>query len=158
MPDRDSRSANSREISSRRKPWQPPSMLDAPEAPPGFQHRWIRAEVRGHDDRANMSKRIREGFELVRAEEYPDFEAPTVEDGKHAGVIGVGGLVLARIPEETVNERNTYFQLQTSEQMKGVDNDYMRESDPTMPLRRGDGERTSKVEFGGQARPDDSEI
>jgi len=158
MPDRDSRSANSREISSRRKPWQPPSMLDAPEAPPGFQHRWIRAEVRGHDDRANMSKRIREGFELVRAEEYPDFEAPTVEDGKHAGVIGVGGLVLARIPEETVEERNSYFQLQTSEQMKGVDNDYMRESDPTMPLRRGDVERTSKVEFGGQARPDDSEI
>jgi hypothetical protein len=105
-----------------------------------------------------MSKRIREGFELVRAEEYPDFEAPTVEDGKHAGVIGVGGLVLARIPEETVEERNAYFQLQTSEQMKGVDNDYMRESDPTMPLRRGDVERTSKVEFGGQVRPDDSEI
>ena len=158
MPDRDSRSADSREISSRRKPWQPPSMLDAPDAPPGYKHRWIRAEVRGHDDRANMSKRIREGFELVRAEEYPDFEAPTVEDGKHAGVIGVGGLVLARIPEETVNERNTYFQLQTSEQMKGVDNDYMRESDPTMPLQRGDVERTSKVEFGGQVRPDDSEI
>ena len=157
MSDRDSRSADSREKSSRRKPWQPPSMLDAPEAPPGYQHRWIRAEVRGHDDRANMSKRVREGFELVRAEEYPDFEAPTVEDGKHAGVIGVGGLVLARIPEETVEERNSYFQLQTAEQMQGVDNDYMRESDPTMPLRRGDVERTSKVEFGGQARPDDSE-
>ena len=157
MPDRDSRSANSREVSSRRKPWQPPSMLDAPEAPPGYQHRWIRAEVRGHDDRANMSKRVREGFELVRAEEYPDFEAPTVEDGKHAGVIGVGGLVLARIPEETVKERNSYFQQQTAEQMQGVDNDYMRESDPTMPLRQRDVERTSKVEFGGQARPDDSE-
>jgi hypothetical protein len=157
MSDRDSRSADSREKSSRRKPWQPPSMLDAPEAPPGFKHRWIRAEVRGHEDRANMSKRVREGFELVRAEEYPDFEAPTVEDGTHAGVIGVGGLVLARIPEETVKERNSYFQQQTAEQMQGVDNDYMRESDPTMPLRQRDVERTSKVEFGGQARPDDSE-
>ena len=82
MPGRDSRSATSREKSSRRKPWQPPSMLDAPEAPAGFQHRWIRAEVRGHDDRANMSKRVREGFELVRADEYPDFEAPMVEDGR----------------------------------------------------------------------------
>ena len=116
MPGRDSRSATSREKSSRRKPWQPPSMLDAPEAPAGFQHRWIRAEVRGHDDRANMSKRVREGFELVRAEEYPDFEAPMVEDGKHAGVIGVGGLVLARIPEETVLERSAYFQNETKEQ------------------------------------------
>jgi hypothetical protein len=70
MSDRDSRSADSREKSSRRKPWQPPSMLDAPQAPPGYAHRWIRAEVRGHDDKANMSKRVREGFELVRAEEY----------------------------------------------------------------------------------------
>jgi hypothetical protein len=157
MPGRDSRSATSREKSSRRKPWQPPSMLDAPEAPAGFQHRWIRAEVRGHDDRANMSKRVREGFELVRAEEYPDFEAPMVEDGKHAGVIGVGGLVLARIPEETVLERSAYFQNETNEQMSGVDNDYMRESDPTMPLKQGDVERTTKVAFGGQARPDNSE-
>ena len=156
MPGRDSRSATSREKSSRRKPWQPPSMLDAPEAPAGFQHRWIRAEVRGHDDRANMSKRVREGFELVRAEEYPDFEAPMVEDGKHAGVIGVGGLVLARIPEETVLERSAYFQNETNEQMSGVDNDYMRESDPTMPLKQGDVERTTKVAFGGQARPDNS--
>ncbi len=157
MPGRDSRSATSREKSSRRKPWQPPSMLDAPEAPAGFQHRWIRAEVRGHDDRANMSKRVREGFELVRAEEYPDFEAPMVEDGKHAGVIGVGGLVLARIPEETVLERSAYFQNETNEQMSGVDNDYMRESDPMMPLKQGDVERTTKVAFGGQARPDNSE-
>ena len=157
MPGRDSRSATSREKNSRRKPWQPPSMLDAPEAPAGFQHRWIRAEVRGHDDRANMSKRVREGFELVRAEEYPDFEAPMVEDGKHAGVIGVGGLVLARIPEETVLERSAYFQNETNEQMSGVDNDYMRESDPTMPLKHGDVERTTKGAFGGQARPDNSE-
>jgi len=66
-------------------------------------------------------------------------------------------LVLARIPEETVKERNSYFQQQTAEQMQGVDNDYMRESDPTMPLRQRDVERTSKVEFGGQARPDNSE-
>ena len=101
-----------------------------------------------------MTERI---CQLVRAEEYPDFEAPMVEDGKHAGVIGVGGLVLARIPEETVLERSAYFQNETKEQMSGVDNDYMRESDPTMPLKHGDVERTTKVAFGGQARPDNSE-
>ena len=109
MTDRTSRSAETRAKKARRKPWQPPSMLDAPEAPPGFKHRWVRAEVRGHDDKANMSKRIREGFEPVRAEEYPDFDAPTIEDGKHAGVIGVGGLILAKVPEETVEERNEYW-------------------------------------------------
>ena len=150
MIDRTSRSAETRVKKARRKPWQPPSMLDAPEAPPGYKHRWVRAEVRGHDDRANMSKRIREGFEPVRAEEYPNFDAPTIEDGKHAGVIGVGGLILAKIPEETVDERNDYFQGKTAEQLQGVDNDLMREADPRMPLRQSDMRRSTKVEFGSR--------
>ena len=150
MTDRTSRSAETRAKTARRKPWQPPSMLDAPEAPPGYKHRGVRAEVRGHDDRANMSKRIREGFEPVRAEEYPNFDAPTIEDGKHAGVIGVGGLILAKIPEETVDERNDYFQGKTAEQLQGVDNDLMREADPRMPLRQSDMRRSTKVEFGSR--------
>ncbi|MEK9695442.1 MAG: hypothetical protein VW270_06725, partial [Candidatus Poseidoniales archaeon] len=130
MTDRVSRSAESREKKTRRKPWQPPSMLDAPEAPAGYKHRWIRAEVRGHDDRANMSKRMREGFEPVRAEDHPDFDAPTLDQGQHAGVIGVGGLILAKIPEETIEERDAYFQRQTDDQISGVDNDLLRDSDP----------------------------
>ena len=150
MTDRNSRSAETRDKKTRKKVWQPPSMLDAPDAPPGYQHRWVRAEVRGHDDRANMSKRIREGFEPVRAEEYPNFDAPTIEDGKHAGVIGVGGLILAKIPEETVDERNDYFQGKTAEQLQGVDNDLMREADPRMPLRQSDMRRSTKVEFGSR--------
>tara|TARA_R100000657_G_C4674942_1_gene120390 strand:+ start:1422 stop:1895 length:474 start_codon:yes stop_codon:yes gene_type:complete len=150
MTDRASRSAETRAKTARRKPWQPPSMLDAPEAPPGYKHRWVRAEVRGHDDRANMSKRIREGFEPVRAEDHPDFDAPTIEDGKHAGVIGVGGLILAKIPEETVEERNEYFHGKTAEQLQGVDNDLMREADPRMPLRQSDMRRSTKVEFGSR--------
>ena len=150
MTDRNSRSAETRAKKARRKPWQPPSMLDAPEAPPGYKHRWVRAEVRGHDDKANMSKRIREGFEPVRAEEYPDFDAPTIEDGKHAGVIGVGGLILAKVPEETVEERNEYFQGKTAEQLQGVDNDLLRDSDPRMPLRASDISRNTSVEFGSR--------
>jgi len=150
MTDRVSRSAESRESKTRRKPWQPPSMLDAPEAPPGYKHRWVRAEVRGHDDRANMSKRIREGFEPVKAEDYPDFDAPTIDDGRHAGVIGVGGLILAKIPEETVAERNAYYKNVTDNQLKGVDNDLMRDSDPRMPIRNSDIQRNSKTEFGSR--------
>lgn len=157
MTDRVSRSAESREKKARRKPWQPPSMLDAPQAPDGYKHRWIRAEVRGHDDRANMSKRIREGFEPVRAEDYPDFDAPTIDQGQHAGVIGVGGLILAKIPEETIVERNAYFQQQTDNQMNGVDNDLLRDSDPRMPIRPTDIQRSSKTQFGSARKGADSE-
>jgi len=150
MTDRTSRSAETRAKKARKKKWQPPSMLDAPEAPEGFKHRWIRAEVRGHDDKANMSKRIREGFEPVRAEDHPDFDAPTVDDGKHAGIIGVGGLVLAKVPEETVEERTDYFAQRSREQLQGVDNDLLRDSDPRMPISKRDIQRNSKVEFGSR--------
>ena len=102
--DRISRSAQTREKESRRKPWQPPSALDAPPAPPGFIHRWIRESILGQEDKTNMSKRMREGFEPVRAEEFPEFEAPTIDHGRYKGGIGVGGLILARLPEETAND------------------------------------------------------
>ena len=152
--DRNSRSAETRDSQTRRTPWKPPSMLDAPEAPPGYQFRWIREATRGQDDKSNMSKRIREGYEPVRAEDYPDFEAPTIEDGNRSGVIGVGGLILAKVPVETANERNAYFKTQTSDQLNGVDHNYMRESDPKMPIKDSDIQRSSKVQFG--SRPDES--
>ena len=83
---RNSRGVESREKDARRKPWAPPSRLDAPPPPPGYKHRWIRAEVGGTDDRTNISGKLREGYELVRGDEYPDFHVPTMEDGRHAGV------------------------------------------------------------------------
>ena len=87
------RSSETREKTARKKGWTRPSSLDAPPAPDGYKHRWIRESVRGFDDYKNISGKIREGWELVRADEYPDWELPTIEDGKHAGVIGVGGLL-----------------------------------------------------------------
>lgn len=147
---RNSRSAETRETQTRRKPWQPPSMLDAPEAPPGYQHRWIRESIRGQDDKSNMSKRIREGYEPVRAEDYPDFEAPTIENGSNTGVIGVGGLILAKVPVETAEERNAYFKDQADTAMQGVDQNFMRESDARMPIKDSDIQRTSKVAFGSK--------
>ena len=100
----------------------------------------------GQADPANMSKRIREGWEPVRAEDHPEFEAPTVDDGKHAGVIGVGGLILAKIPKETVEERRAYYQNLSDSQIQAVDNDLMRESNQVMPISNPN--RTTKVTFG----------
>ena len=150
VTDRNSRSAETRASQTRRTPWKPPSMLDAPEAPPGYQFRWIREATRGIDDKSNMSKRIREGYEPVRAEDYPDFEAPTIDSGSNTGVIGVGGLILAKVPVETADERNAYFKDQADTAMQGVDQNFMRESDARMPIKDSDIQRTSKVAFGSK--------
>ena len=148
---RTSRANQSREKTARRKPWAPPSMLDAPPAPDGYKHRWIRAETRGFNDTKNVSAKMREGWELVRRDEYPDFEAPVVESGKYEGVFGVGGLVLARIPLETVAERTEYFAQRSADQMQAVDSDMMRENaHSSMTINKPD--RQSRVTFGGPQR------
>ena len=145
---RSPRTNSSREKTAKRKPWAPPSMLDAPPAPEGFKHRWIRAEVRGFDDTKNVSARLREGYELVRQDEYPDFEAPVIDSGKYEGVFGVGGLMLARIPVETVKERAEYFAQRNADQIEAVESDMLRENaHPTMTI--GKPERQSRVTFGG---------
>ena len=151
MTDKSPRTAQTRAKTSRAQPWRPPSTLYAPPAPEGFVHRWIRESVMGYDDKKNLSARLREGFELVRADEYPEFEAPTVQDGKHAGVIGVGGLVLARFPEETRQQRNSHYRQATMDQMLAVDNDLMREQHPSMPIENN---RQSRVTFGGNKSAD----
>ena len=145
---RASRANQTRDKQAVRKPWAPPSMLDAPPAPDGFKHRWIRAETRGFDDTKNVSAKLREGWELVRKDEYPDFESPTVETGKYQGVFGVGGLLLARIPDETIAERTHYFNSRSKDQMDAVDHDMMRENaHSSMTISRPD--RQSRVTFGG---------
>ena len=130
----------------RNKPWTPPSSLDAPPAPDGFRHRWIRTEVLGFDDTKNMSGKMRSGWELVRADEYPDRDYPSMKDGKYAGVIGVGGLVLARIPEEIAKAREEYFRKQTQDREDAVNNDLMKEQHSSMPINS---ERQTRVTFGG---------
>jgi len=149
--ERSPRANNTREKTAQRKPWAPPSMLEAPPAPDGFKHRWIRAETRGFDDTKNVSAKMREGWELVRKDEYPDFEAPVVDTGKYEGVFGVGGLILARIPDETVKERTAYFSSRNADQMQAVDSDMMRENaHSTMTISKPD--RQSRVTFGGSQK------
>ena len=104
---RTSRASQTREKTAKKKVWTPPSSLDAPPAPTGFQHRWLRAESLGFQDTKNIAGRIRSGYELVRADEYPDSDYPQVEDGKYKGVIGVGGLVLARVQKRSRNNELT---------------------------------------------------
>ena len=148
MTDRTPRANKTREKTAARKPWAPPSMLDAPPAPDGYKHRWIRSETRGFDDSKNISAKMREGWELVRKDEYPDFESPVIDSGKYEGVFGVGGLMLARIPEETVSERTAYFNNRNKDQMQAVDSDMMRENaHSTMTINKPD--RQSRVTFGG---------
>ena len=144
-----SRETTSRANTSRRKPWQPPAKLDAPPAPDGYEHRWIRTAIRGEDDKSNVFSRMREGWEPVKAEEYGDVAAkyPVIEEGKNKGIIGVGGLMLARIPTETVQERTEYFRDQTRNQLKAVDENLMREQHPSMPISV---DRQSRVTFGGK--------
>ena len=141
-----SRASQSRDKSKRPQTWTPPSSLDAPPAPDGYRHRWIRTEVLGFDDTKNMSGKMRSGFELVRADEYPDSQYPQMKDGKYAGVIGVGVLVLARIPEEIAKSREDFFKKQTQAKDEAINNDLMKEQHSSMPINA---ERQSRVTFGG---------
>ena len=145
---RNDRTTETREKTVRRKAWAPPSRLDAPEPPPGYKHRWIRMESGGADDRANVSAKLREGYELVRADEYPDFDSGVQDDGKHAGVIGVGGLLLARIPEETAEERQEYYSSRTHDQIRAADNDLLK-TNVNSSMKINAPERQSKVSLGG---------
>ena len=141
-----SRAAVTRSKTERPKVYKPPSSLDAPPAPDGFRHRWIRAESVGFQDSKNIFGRLREGYELVRADEYKDSDYPVVTDGKYAGVIGVGGLLLARIPEELAQSRMAYQRSQTEGQDESVENDLLKDQDKRMPIKI---DRNSKHTFGG---------
>ena len=150
---RATRNSDTRETNTRPKAWKMPSALELPEEAvelaesQGISYRWIRESVLGQDDKTNVSKRFREGFAVVRPEELPGFhDLPTVDDGRHAGVIGVGGLILCKIDKEIADQRNNFFEQQTNNQMTAVENDLMREENPAMPISR---EIKSKVTFGG---------
>jgi len=153
---RTSRSADTREKDNRPKIWKMPSALEIPEEAveqaksQGITYRWIRESVLGQDDKTNVSKRFREGFVPVKPEELPGFhDLPTVDDGRHAGIIGVGGLILCKIDQDIADQRNEFFEQQTMNQMTAVENDLMREENPSMPITTS---RSSKVTFGGSGK------
>jgi len=142
---RASRDTDSRNSFQRPQSWRPPEVLPMPDPRPGWVHRYIRISMMGKDDPANISSKFREGWEPVKAVEYPELMVHATPDGQFKGSIEVGGLLLCRIPEEFMKQRDAYYNSQNKAQMESVDNTFMRQSDPRMPLFK---ERTSKVTFG----------
>ena len=132
-----------------KKVWTPPSYLDTPNAPNGYRHRWVRTEILGFVDTKNIQGRLRSGYELVRADEFPEEDYPAITDGKYAGVIGHGGLVLTRVPEEIARQRSDYYADQARDQQAAIDADLAKEQHNSMPITV---DRDTRVTFGGKKR------
>ena len=144
-----SRASQTREKKLRKKVWTPPSYLDTPNAPTGFRHRWVRVEILGYVDTKNIQGRLRSGYELVRADEYPEGDYAAIPDGKYKGIIGHGGLVLTRVPEEIARQRADYFKRLSSEQIEAVDQRLREEQHKSMPIEI---DRQTRTTFGGRKR------
>ena len=141
-----SRASQTRAKEELKKVWTPPNSLDAPPAPTGFRHQWIRAEILGQSDAKNVASSLREGWELVRGDEYPDSQYPTMHEGRYAGVIGVGGLLLARIPEEIALQIDAYYKKQNEDKEEAVETNLLKEQHPSMRFSK---ESNTRVTFGG---------
>jgi hypothetical protein len=139
------READSRAVAARPQAWRPPETLPSPDHRDGWTHRWIRVSTVGVADPSNISSKLREGYEPCKAEEYPEMMMHATTEGRFKGNIEVGGLMLCRIPSEFLDQRAAYYANQNKAQMESVDNNFLRESDPRMPLFS---DKKSKVTFG----------
>jgi hypothetical protein len=142
---RESRELESRAEMERPKRWMPPSLLPDPEPQDGYAFRWIRLSTLNNPDPVNISTKLREGWEPVKAVEQPKLRLISNPNGRFPDGIEVGGLLLCKTPVEFTQQRDEYYQEQANAQMSSVDNTYMRESDPRMPMFK---ERSTKVTFG----------
>jgi hypothetical protein len=139
------REVATRTQAERPKQWQAPELLPEPDKQAGFSYRWIRVATNGQADPRNLSSKIREGWEPVRIEEQPKFGLLMDPNSRFKDNIEIGGLLLCKTPTELVNQRNEHYQNLTDSQTRAVDNSFMRQNDPRMPLFT---ERKSTVSFG----------
>ena len=139
------RELESRSNKERPKTWQPASTLPEPDKQPGYAYRWIRVSMVGQADASNVSSKLREGWEPVRIEEQPQFKMLVDPNSRFKDNIEVAGLLLCKIPEEFMSQRKEYFAKKNRAQIESVDNNFMRENDPRMPLYS---EKKSKTSFG----------
>ena len=142
---RTAREADTRQVMQRPEAWRPPEVLPSPDQRPGWSHRWVRTSTMGTADPSNISSKLREGYEPCKADDYPELMMHATTEGRFKGNIEVGGLLLCRIPEEFLKQRMDYYSNQNKAQMDSVDNNFLRESDPRMPLFS---EKKTKVTFG----------
>lgn len=140
-----SRENETREKTVRKKAWNRPEVLPTPNPEPGYSYHWVRISTRGESDPMNVSGKLREGWEPVKASDHPEIFVVGGESERFKDNIVIGGLMLCKAPVELVEERNAYFQEQAEAQIHSVDNNFMRENDPRMPLFN---ERKTKVTFG----------
>jgi len=139
------READSRTVSYRPQSWRAPDALPNPDHRPGWKHRWVRLSTLGEADPGNISSKLREGYEPCKAEEYPELMMHATTEGRFQGGIEMGGLLLCRIPEEFMEQRAEHYANQNKAQVNSVDNNFLRDSDPRMPLFS---EKQTKVTFG----------
>lgn len=139
------RATESREKQERPKQWLPPELLPNPHPEDGYTFRWIRVSTLGASDPMNVSSKLREGWEPVKASEHPEIQLMGSGQSRFPDSIEIGGLILCKTPTELTEQRNAYYQKQAEGQMQSVDNNFMRENDPRMPLFK---ERRSEVKFG----------
>ena len=139
------RELDTRQVMQRPQAWRPPEVLPSPDHRPGWSHRWVRTSTMGTNDPSNISSKLREGYEPCKADEYPELMMHATTEGRFKGNVEVGGLLLCRIPEEFLKQRMEYYSNQNKAQMDSVDNNFLRESDPRMPLFS---EKKTKVTFG----------
>jgi hypothetical protein len=139
------RELESRRTMARPQAWRAPETLPSPDERPGWKHRWVRTSTMGTADPSNISSKLREGYEPCKGEDYPELMMHATTEGRFKGNVEVGGLLLCRIPEEFLKQRMEYYSNQNKAQMDSVDNNFLRESDPRMPLFS---EKKTKVTFG----------
>ena len=139
------REQNTREKETRKKAWQRPEILPSPNPEPGYEYHWVRVSTQGLVAATNVSSKLREGWEPVKAKDHPEITMVTVENEKFKDNVVIGGLMLCKAPEELIEERNSYYAEQTKAQIDSVDNNLMRENDPRMPLFN---DRKTKITFG----------
>ena len=134
-----------REKKVAKRSWEAPEVLPMPDPQPGWAFRWVRIATLGETDARNMSSKIREGWEPVKASDHPEITLVTVENEKFKDNIAMGGLLLCKMPQEMQDERREYYEGITKAQMDAVDNNLMRENDARMPIFN---DRKSNVTFG----------
>lgn len=139
------RDLETREQTTRKRSWQRPELLPSPEPEDGYKFHWVRVSTQGQVDATNVSSKIREGWEPVKASDHPEITMVSVENERFKDNVVIGGLMLCKAPIEMVEERNDYYNQQAKAQMDSVDNSLMKENDPRMPLFS---ERKTKVTFG----------
>lgn len=139
------RELETRTETERPRQWQRPETLPQPDKQPGYAYRWVRVAMMNQADARNISSKLREGWEPVRIEEQPKFRLLVDPNSRFKDNVEVAGLLLCKMPEELVKQRQEYFDQHTQAQAESVDNNFMRESDSRMPLFK---ERKTSTSFG----------